>query len=368
MNISDIRKIELEITSNCNAACPGCARTQKKELLKIQSFGIDDLKKIFPNKESIDKKIFKFCGVLGDPAMNYECLDMVHYLVENGGWCQLSTNGGVQNSDWWKEMGELSARSNSVDINFCVDGHRETNHIYRINTKFDVIERNMAAYSAGGAGKASATWMYIIFDHNEHELEIAREHSTKLGFKFAIRTGMRNSYYNWVSVRKYKNKETKQIEENKQIITTTGDKEHSEKHKVLKIGKTIEKMKTIKNQSNDSQSTIEIINEAKNLSKTITCKLIHEGEIFISADKKMWPCCFLWDNAFSNKENINEKLSEYGGDWNDLNFHSIDEILSHPWFDKILEESWDPTHKKHLTRCMKTCSLNKVYQNKINYI
>jgi len=27
MNINDIRKVELEITSDCNAACPGCART-----------------------------------------------------------------------------------------------------------------------------------------------------------------------------------------------------------------------------------------------------------------------------------------------------------------------------------------------------
>ena len=66
MDINDIVKIELEITSNCNAACPGCARTQHPEILEIQSFGIDDLVRLFPNSKYIKNKKFKFCGVLGD--------------------------------------------------------------------------------------------------------------------------------------------------------------------------------------------------------------------------------------------------------------------------------------------------------------
>ena len=39
MNIDSIKKVELEITSNCNAACPGCARTQNSDILEIHSFG-----------------------------------------------------------------------------------------------------------------------------------------------------------------------------------------------------------------------------------------------------------------------------------------------------------------------------------------
>ena len=38
MNIDNIRKIELEITSDCNAACPGCARTQNIDLFDVESF------------------------------------------------------------------------------------------------------------------------------------------------------------------------------------------------------------------------------------------------------------------------------------------------------------------------------------------
>ena len=40
----------------------------------------------------------------------------------------------------------------------------------------------------------------------------------------------------------------------------------------------------------------------------------------------MWPCCFLYDSKFKNAENINEKLSIYLGDWNNLKNKTIDEV------------------------------------------
>jgi MoaA/NifB/PqqE/SkfB family radical SAM enzyme len=351
MNIDTVRKIELEITSNCNAACPGCARTQNKDLLEINSFGLSDLKRIFPTKHYIQNKIFKFCGVLGDPVANKECFEMVEYLVNNGGYCQISTNGGLQSASWWKALGDLSNKTNLIDVNFCVDGHRETNHIYRVNTIFDVIEKNMQAYADQ---KAQASWIYIVFDHNEHELSIAQKHAEKLGFKFATRTGMRNSYHNWVAQIRNKDKTKSEI-----TITTTGNKEHSKKQQVENLDKFI---------STYNKNALFMIPKKEEVLKTIKCKLIHEGEIFIASNQTLWPCCFLWDSMFKNKENIKEKLSEYGNDWNSLKTHSIDEILSHTWFDKLLEESWNPDHEKHLVRCIRTCAYNQAYQNEINYV
>jgi hypothetical protein len=64
MNIDNITKIELEITSICNASCPGCARTQNPDILEINSFTVDDLKRMFPTPRYIKDKRFKFCGVL----------------------------------------------------------------------------------------------------------------------------------------------------------------------------------------------------------------------------------------------------------------------------------------------------------------
>lgn len=356
MNIDNINKIELEITSNCNAACPGCARTQNPDILEINSFGLEDLKRIFPTTRHIKDKRFKFCGVLGDPAFNVECVDMVQYITDNGGYCQLSTNGGIQTAEWWTRLGELSKATKKVDVVFCVDGHKETNHIYRVNTVFDIIARNMEAYSIAGG---EATWMFIVFDHNEYELPAAEEHAKNLNFKFATRTGMRNSMHDWVAVVRKKDGVKKRSIKEEVVITTTGEKEHSKKEQVKELQNFIE--------TYQKTNTVEETAKKDEVVNSIVCKLVHEGEIFIAADQTMWPCCFLWDSAFKNKENILEKLAEYGNEWNSLKDKSIDDVLQHEWFDRIIAESWDPAHNKHLARCIRTCGYKKAYQNEINF-
>ena len=345
-----IRKVELEITSDCNAACPGCARTLNKESLQINSFTLQDLQRIFPADDYSGVE-FKFCGVLGDPIVNPDCLEMTRYLVQRGGYCEFSTNGGYNTQDWWKELGSIAAQHPGlVHVHFCIDGHRETNHIYRVNTKWNVIERNIAAF-AETAPKQHATWIYIVFDHNENELPTARAHAAVLGFEFATRTGMRNSYHDWIAkLGKKKNKEEK-------IITTTGKKEHSKKDVIKDLDKFITEYKANKA---DKKQTDEIL-------KTVVCKYIHEGEIFIASDQTMWPCCFLWDSAFKNKEGIIDKLNQFDPDWNSLKHHSIKDIQKHEWFSELLAASWEPTHPLHFTRCIRTCAKNKAYHNEINY-
>jgi MoaA/NifB/PqqE/SkfB family radical SAM enzyme len=353
MDLSFIKKIELEITSDCNAACPGCARTQNPSLLKIESFSLADLIRLFPDAQSINGKQFKFCGVLGDPILNSQCAEMIEYLVQHGGFCQISTNGAYQTSKWWHRLGEISAKTQLLEVNFCVDGHKETNHIYRINTNFKVLERNMQAYATGGNYKALATWIYIVFDHNEHELDAAREHASKLGFNFATRTGMRNSLHEWVSL--VQKRQNKQLVREEHLITTTGNKEHSKKEAVLNLNKFVEEY--------DSNTTSPV--KKKQIIDSIVCKLIHEGEIFIASNLTLWPCCFLWDSAFKNNNNILEKLSEYPAGWNSLKTSSISQVLLHPWFKEILALSWDLDHPKHLSRCIVTCAYNKAYHNEI---
>jgi MoaA/NifB/PqqE/SkfB family radical SAM enzyme len=356
MNIDNIKKIELEITSNCNAACPGCQRTRSPGKYEITGFKLKDLQRIFPTSNYISGKEFKFCGVLGDPVFNEECLQMVEYIVINGGRCQISTNGGIRPASWWRQLGELSNRTKKVDVNFCVDGHKETNHIYRVNTVFDVIERNMTAYAQAGG---MASWIYIVFDHNEHELSVAEAHAKRLGFKFATRTGMRNSIHNWTAQIKQKDHTSKKVVSNEVIVTTTGDKEHSKVDEFIEIFQFVE---------NSEQNPEQIDHdEKKKILDSIVCKMVHEGEIFIASNQTLWPCCFLWDSMVQDSYKIREKLSEYGDSWNDLKSHSIDDILNHRWYNIVLMMSWDPTHNKHLKRCIKSCAKNKAFQNEIKF-
>ena len=345
LELKHIKKIELEITSDCNAACPGCARTQNLDLLKIDSFSLQDLQRMFPTKQHIENKFFKFCGVLGDPVKNKDALAMTEYIVKNNGSCQWSTNAAYQNVDWWTTLGKISAESKRVDVNFCIDGHEETNHIYRVNTNWKILNRNIEAYSsAGGRGQ----WVYIVFDHNEYEIDKAKEHADRLGFDFQIRTGMRNSYSDWVAkLGKKNNKVSKKI-------TTTGDKQHSK----------LEKHKEIRNFIDNYSENKEVDKEKSNaIIKSVTCKLLHEAELFIASDQTLWPCCFLWDSAFKNKDGILDKFVMFDKNWNSLKHHTVDEILQHEWFTELLEKSWNPEHNLHIKRCLYSCAYNKAYQN-----
>lgn len=345
-----IKKIELEITSDCNAACPGCARTLNKDLLQINSFSLQDLQRMFPIADYNDVK-FKFCGVLGDPAINVECVAMVDYLTSLGGYCELSTNGGVQTADWWSQLGDIATeRPGLVHVHFCIDGHKETNHIYRANTKWAVIERNIQAFS-DSAPKNHATWIYIVFDHNEYELDAAKQHAEKIGFMFATRTGMRNSYNQWIAQIGKKNNK---IETH---ITTT-KVEHSKK----------DAMKEIDDFINDYEQDNASTDKIQKMLDSVVCKYIHESEIFIASNQTMWPCCFLWDSAFKNKEGIVDKLNIFEPNWNSLKHYSIEEVQQHPWFKKLLAVSWYPDHPLHFSRCIKTCAKNKAYHNEINYV
>jgi MoaA/NifB/PqqE/SkfB family radical SAM enzyme len=345
-----IKKVELEITSDCNAACPGCARTLNSDLLQINSFSFEDLQRIFPSQDYTGVE-FKFCGVLGDPIVNPDFLHMIEYLTDLGGYCEVSTNGGYNTADWWRKLGAIAAKhSGLVHVHFCIDGHKETNHIYRVNTKWNIVERNIAAF-AETAPEHNATWVYIVFDHNEHELETAKTHATVLGFDFATRTGMRNSYHDWIAKL---GKKDKKVEKK---ITTTGKKEHSKKNVIQDLDRFIAEYKSNKADENE---TTEVL-------KTVVCKYIHEGEIFIASDQTMWPCCFLWDSAFKNRENIINRLNHFDPGWNSLKENSIEDIQRHEWFTELLEASWEPTHPLHFTRCIRTCAKNKAYHNEINY-
>ena len=338
--IDNIKIIELEITSDCNAACPGCARTLNRDILEVTDFSLDDLKRILPNESYIKGRDIRLCGVLGDPMIHPQVVDITEYLLSNGGKVTISTNTGVGTEDMYYQLGLLSKQyTNNFILQACIDGHSETNHIYRVHTKFKTIERNLNAF-AKNCFKDKNKWVFIVFDHNEHEIEKAKEHAESLGLKFFTRTGMRNTYHNWVAqIGKKNNKQQK-------VITTTGSKEHKRKDEVFKLDEIIANKK--------------VDNE---VIKTIVCKYVHEGEIFINSKQEMWPCCFLWDSAFKNKEDILGKLSEYQTGWNSLKTNSIQEVMQHPYYDKVLAESWNPDHNKHLQRCIRTCAKNKAYQN-----
>jgi MoaA/NifB/PqqE/SkfB family radical SAM enzyme len=338
MKIDDITMFDVEITSECNAACPMCAREMFKESVVKRNITLTQFKKAFPT-ELIKNKNFEFSGVLGDAIKNPECFEIVEYVLQSGSKLLIDTNGGYQTEHWWKELGILSKKfNNNLKIRWAIDGFRNTNHIYRQNTKFDIILRNLNAYiSAAEAPLKHNVWSFILFDHNLCELDEARDYATSLGLQFQTRQSHRNS----IKTNLKKNNST-------EIVINTSTSLNYFLKNVYPTKKT-EEIKLIS----------KIFGSKFQELKTINCRFYHEKNLFVGSDYRVWPCCFIWDEIFANRKNINEKYKEYGDSWNDLEKHSLEEILNHEYYQKILKDSWDETHPKHLQRCIRTCLKNK---------
>lgn len=352
MIVNNIKRYELEITSRCNAECPACLRTKYPNNYELASITLNDIKRIFPTKDVVDGKEFLLCGALGDPVVNKECYDITKYLLDLGGWVMYNTNGSLETTNWWKKVAKLSAETKRLNVWFCVDGCEETNEIYRVNTNFDIIKRNMEAYTS--VNGAIGSWVYIIFDHNEQEIEKARSLANKFGLEFALRKGAGNTIYNWKSNVKKRDKETKEIKIIQNVITSK--KNAHSKVDVVKELLRFNKWKWF--QSKEKRT--KIVNSIK-------CKFYHEKELFIASNQTLWPCCFLWSATITHPNIAKEKFDNYDENWNSLLHHSIDEILQHPWFDVILKESWDPAHKMHISKCITNCAYNQAHQHEIVY-
>jgi len=316
MNISIV---EIELSSLCNAKCSACMRTMLDLHNKPYHKGnltFDEIQKWFDNIDLTQTK-FKLCGVLGDPMINPELYDIIFYLLyeKNVREIEMSTNGGTRSTKFWEELGLLSSNSNKrFYIHWAIDG--ATRNDYRENVDLNKVWQNVDAYHSKGG---HSIWQYIIFDYNEHEADLARQMAKEKGMKFATRKSWRNNS----KFAKVKSNAAKEI-----------DAEFYEDVEQRAYNKEYE--------------------EAR-----IVCRHKVKGEIYIGANRKLWPCCHLYDEDVARKTDEIEKLfAENGTDFNDLNTKSIREILSSEWYEKTLEESWDKYHPLHIPRCYLTCGDN----------
>ena len=205
-------------------------------------------KNILPQQVANLNKVF-FCGNVGDPAACPELLDIIEYLKENNKSIVigLNTNGGLKATNWWSRLGELL----NGPLDYCVfsiDGLEDTNHLYRRNVKWNKVIENAKAFISMGA---SAHWDMLVFQHNSHQIDDARNLAKDLGF-------------NW-----FRSKQTDRWD-----TYTETDLRPVEKYQKPMIGK-------------------------------ITCEKERDSSLFIDYTGKIWPCCHIAE-AYLNK--IGEEL------------------------------------------------------------
>ncbi len=276
-NYEDIRTVHLEITQKCQAACPMCDRNENggKDNRHIDNseLSLYDCQRIFTPEFIQQLHTMYMCGNLGDPIVARDTLEVFDYFRQHNStmWLSMNTNAGAKPVEWWRELARVYGRKGAVI--FSVDGLRDTNHLYRQNVNWDNVERNMRAFcDAGGR----ARWDFIIFGHNEHQVEEAEQLAKDWGVE-RFQKKKSGRFFNANSQKK----DTHQAVNRKGSQTQLLEKPKAPENQNLALLKQKEIEKTY-------GSMYEYYDSC-----SIRCKVAEEKSIFITAEGLLMPCCWV---------------------------------------------------------------------------
>jgi hypothetical protein len=213
-----------------------------------------------------------------------------------------------------------------------------------MGVKFDKVFDNIRAFiSAGGV----AQWNFIVFEHNEHQVETAKKLSNQIGAKFRLKV-----------TQKFNNKrDYKVMKEGKQVFTLQPPKDSAYRHS---------------NVGSEEHTPVTLFNfEIKNYKKLnenkVTCKSLERQEVFLSASGLLFPCCYIGtythDSPGSWQFNKLYDIKDF-----DLNNNSVEQVLE---IQYNISNKWNDTVENgNLITCLKTCGSSEnttlYYNDKLN--
>lgn len=184
------RGINIDLGNQCNLSCPGCSRTkqiQKNELVPYV-MTVDEFARVVNDENDI--RIINFSGAVSDVLYSTYFFDILEYIqtLKKQPAIFISTNGSGRKSDWWERFASLL--SGNVVIQFAIDGLEDTNHIYRIGSKWNTIIDGVKTLRPLIRHPIRLEWSYCVFEHNYHQILEAYDLSKSLGFDvFKLKIG-----------------------------------------------------------------------------------------------------------------------------------------------------------------------------------
>ena len=344
-----VRIVHLELTHRCNAACPMCSRNIHGGALNpdmpLSELSLGDIKAILlPDFVGQLKRIYA-CGNYGDPIVARDCIEVFRYLRENGpdlNLC-LHTNGSARRPDWWRELAEIMKQGPHY-LRFGIDGLEDTNHIYRRGADWKTVMRSAESFIAAGG---HAEWDYLVFRHNEHQVESARKLAREMGFKefFVRKTGR---------------------------FLSSGALETSDRFDVRDKQGRFEywlEQPTNPEYLNPAFSNLEQVRQRYGEYQTyldqvdINCKVAgRKRKIYLSAQGYALPCCWL-GAVFSEartpeRRQFAELVNRHGGSEGlDARRIGLEAVIEGPLFQRAIPQSWDlaSIDDGKLAICARTC-------------
>ena len=275
LNISmEIQKLHVEPSSHCNARCPGCPRN-------LNGYNVDNLF----NKTHLTAERFSeiltqypevnfllFNGNLGDPMMNPNIISLVD-VARHVHELRINTNGSIGKLETFERLGSMK----NIIISFSIDGLEDTNHLYRQDVEWEkIMERAKKFIGAGGR----AEWKFILFRHNQHQVEQARSLSKELGFKnFEVVDHSRN---NFPALNKDGTVSHWVLPADKDAVVDE-KRDHSSANRPDKfdLEQGLDKIREVRKTFNVNKSY-----------KRFDCEHLRERSVYVSAAGELFPCCY----------------------------------------------------------------------------
>jgi len=314
-----IKKVHLEPTQLCQAMCPMCDRVtldgKLNPYITGESLAIKDIKAMFDANfiSSIDEMYM--CGNLGDPMLAPDCLKIFQYFRKHNPkiYLSMNTNGGARKPEWWAQLAKVVNH-----VTFSIDGLGVTNAIYRKGVKWKNVTDNVKEFiNAGGKAK----WDYLVFEHNEHQIELAEHISKRLGF-VEFRPKATNRY----------------------------DKERPAWQSYWR-GKAAEVIRP----PSQLQYQSEVVNNPlENRHQfDISPKCVKNREIYVAATGHVFPCCWA-HTSISSSQNISmEEKLDITSMVAENNAKEVGINKAIGWFDNMFER-WDTDDKPFI--CSAKCN------------
>jgi len=377
---NEIKTVHLEMTDACNAACPMCARNinggEDNPQLPNTELYLDDIKKIFEPKFIAQLDRMYMCGNYGDPIAARDTLETFAYFREHNPNMMLSlhTNGSAKRPEWWAELAATIGRKGYVV--FSLDGLEDTNHLYRQNTVWSkIMETAQAFINAGGR----ARWDFIVFNHNEHQVEEAEALANQMGFeRFQFKKSAR--FFSNVSG---VTKEAHQAQNRKGMKTTLLQAPTNPKYRnaaldeISKVakGSNVQPVNFLPTKAKDLEGKLwpQMFTRNPLKKKTmekywdeaiIKCKVQEEKSIYITAEGIVQPCCwtagqmYIWYYTPQGAQ-IWNYINEVGKDNLSAINHSLESIINGKFMQELVPGSWDKPScaDGKLAVCSKTCGV-----------
>lgn len=329
MKLSDIHTLQIEPTSFCNARCPHCARFDASGKLnadlELAHLNVDaviaNLK--LPGMTGLNQVILE--GDKGDPLMHPHLLKLIDTFASAPSQPKIRvyTNGSIRSTQWWRKLAQKNYAN--LQVIFSIDGLADTNHLYRVGLDYNTIMQNVHAFISTGG---HAIWKFILFKHNEHQLDSAIELSRQMGFAEFIHVPCRPG--------EFRGLDRWPVRENGRIT------HYLEPPCIGRYGHVKHFV--------SSRPQSKISNHPQRL-----CPNLSKGQIYINYLGQVLPCCMMHFDTTLNYPGTDHLRTLTGGFHNqDLNQHTMSQVLENEFFARTLYDSLR-TSNWHFN-CQRSCA------------